>query len=434
MKTRKNVLFSFCFSVLIVAACVTASIGVLAADFSEHAVSPAISMLAEDNSMAMAGIKGKNIEFECDDFARAMNLSSVDSITITEVPSVACGELRVGDRVVQSGQVLEKSDIEQLVYEPMSVASSASFRFRVDGFAHDVPCNLYLLTSANSAPTLNTAPSVAQSVSTHKNVILYGTLPCYDADGDATCIEIVSYPENGSLILVDKSYGEYTYLPDSDFTGKDSFTYVARDMYGNYSTSQTVSLSVAKPQVSVIYNDMLDSPEYNAALTMTELGLMSGMQIGSDTYFYPDKTVSRGEFTVLAMQAIGIKEVSPCSKTVFADDADIPSNMKDYIHAAYQLGYVNGLFKDGELYFECNRAITRSEAAVLLGNILDLATPTVAPSFSDSGEIPAWAASSVYSLTSAGIMSSDGGRISPLSSITRGDAAVILTNMVNLKD
>ena len=179
---------------------------------------------------------------------------------------------------------------------------------------------------------------------------------------------------------------------------------------------------------------MLDSPEYNAALTMTELGLMSGTQIGSDTYFYPDKTVSRGEFTVLAMQAIGIKEVSTCAKTVFADDADIPSSMKDYIHAAYQLGYVNGLYRDGELYFECNRAITRSEAAVLLGNILDLATPTVTPSFSDSGDIPAWAAPSVYSLTSAGGITSDGGKISPLSSITRGDTAVILTNLLFLKE
>ena len=432
MKTKKNVLFSFCFSVLVVAACAAASISALSADFSEHTLSPAISVLAEDNSMAVAGLKGKNIKFDCDDFARALNLSSVDSITITEVPSAACGELRVGEKVVHSGQVLGKGDIERLIYEPMSVASSASFRFQVDGFAHDVPCNLYLLPATNSAPVLEVTPSVSQNVSTHKNVMLFGTLPCYDADGDATCIEIVSYPENGSLIMLDKAVGEYTYMPDEDFSGKDSFTYVARDVYGNYSSSKTVSLSVAKLQVSMIYNDLIDKPEYNAALTMTELGLMSGMQIGSDTYFYPDKAVSRGEFTVLAMQAIGIKEVSPCSKTVFADDAEIPANMKDYIHAAYQLGYVNGLYKGDELYFECNRPITRSEAAVMLGNILDLATPTVTPGFSDSSDIPAWAAPSVYSLASAGIMSSDGGKISPLSSITRGDAAVILTNIVNM--
>ena len=105
MKTKKNVLFSFCFSVLVVAACAAASISALSADFSEHTLSPAISVLAEDNSMAVAGLKGKNIKFDCDDFARALNLSSVDSITITEVPSAACGELRVGEKVVHSGQV-----------------------------------------------------------------------------------------------------------------------------------------------------------------------------------------------------------------------------------------------------------------------------------------------------------------------------------------
>ena len=246
MKTRKNVLFSFCFSVVVVAACAAASIGALAADFSEHLLSPAISLIAEDSCMAVAGIKGESIKLDCDDFARAMNLSSVDSITFTEAPSAACGELLVGERVVHSGQVLGKGDIERLVYAPMSSVSSASFRFQVDGFAHDVPCTLYLLSSKNSAPTLDVTPSAAQSVSTHKNVMLFGTLPCHDADGDPTCIEIVSYPKNGSLIMSDSRSGEYTYMPENNFSGKDSFTYVARDVYGNYSTSRTVSLSVAK--------------------------------------------------------------------------------------------------------------------------------------------------------------------------------------------
>ena len=126
MKTRKNVLFSFCFSVVVVAACAAASIGALAADFSEHLLSPAISLIAEDSCMAMASINGEGISFDSDDFARAMNLSSVDSITITEAPSAACGELRVGERVVHSGQVLGKGDIERLVYAPMSSVSSAS--------------------------------------------------------------------------------------------------------------------------------------------------------------------------------------------------------------------------------------------------------------------------------------------------------------------
>lgn len=434
MKKRKNVLFSFCFSLFIVAACTAASIGVLAADFSEKQISPAMAILAEENAMAMAGIKGGGIEFDSDDFARAINTARVDRITVTEIPSLACGELRVGEKVITAGQTLGRGEIDQLVYEPKSAVSSASFRFMADGFSYDIPCNLYLLSEVNYAPTLRDVPETSLAASTHKNTLLYGTLSCYDPDGDKTFIEVVSYPENGSLILSDRELGEYTYMPDENFSGKDSFVYVARDMYGNYSASQRVSLTVSKPQVSVVYSDMIDEPEYNAALTMTELGIMSGTQIGSDTYFYPDKTVSRGEFTVLAMQTIGIKEVTECSSTVFADDSEIPEAMKGYINTAYQLGYVNGVLREGELYFECNRAITRSEAAVMLGNILDLATPTVTPSFSDSSDIPAWAAPSLYSVTSAGIMSAGDGKISPLSAVTRADAALILANISRLED
>ena len=434
MKKRKNVLFSFCFSLFIVAACTTASIAVLAADFSNRQISPALSLLAEDNAMSMACLKGSQISFDRDDFARATNLSSVDSITLTEIPSIAHGELRVGDKVVSKGQTLTSGELNRLTYVPMSAVSSASFRFSVDGFSYDIPCNLYVLSEVNHAPTLSPSPSAALNAGTHKNILMYGVLPCYDPDGDDTHIEIVSYPKNGSLLLTDSSQGEYTYMPNKDFTGKDSFTYVARDLYGNYSASQTVSLTVTRPQTTVTYSDMAGSPEYNAALTMTELGIMSGTQIGSDSYFYPDKAVSRGEFTVLAMQSIGIKEVPDCTETVFADDDQIPSSMKGYIHTAYQLGYINGIFKDGELYFECNRSITRAEAAVLLGNILDLAVPTVKPEFSDSSDIPAWAASSVYSLESVGIMSADGTTgISPLSAVTRADAAQMLVNMMAIE-
>ena len=179
---------------------------------------------------------------------------------------------------------------------------------------------------------------------------------------------------------------------------------------------------------------MRGSPAYNAALNMLEEGIMSATQVGSDTYFHPDKTVSRGEFIVMTMQAVGIKDVTSVSQTPFADDESIPNSMKGYVSAAYRLGYINGIETEQGLCFEANRSITRAEVAVILGNILNASTPTVLPTFKDSDHIPAWATASVYSLNAIGVMNTVGGNVSPLNDLTRADAAVILSNVIRYLD
>ncbi len=397
-------------------------------------LSPALGCIAEESSMAKSALTGQSITFSADDFARAVNVSKIEKLTITSLPPVTDGELRVGSTVLSSPQTLSAASVALMTYHPASSVTSSEFRFRVDDSQYEMCCKLYMLDKQNYAPTLSTAPKTALEVSTHQNVTLFGTLPCYDPDGDETYIEIVSYPEKGVLILEDRATGAYRYLPYEGKTGKDSFCYVARDKYGNYSAGAEVSLSINKKETSVSYVDLAESPYHNAALTMTKEGIMSGTQVGSSTYFYPDKTVSRAEFTVMAMNAAGISEVLPSSQTVFADDSDISSDMKKYIATAYELGYINGAQKDGKLYFEPNREITRAEAAVMLANILDAAAPTVTPVFSDSDSIPSWAQASVYSLSSLGVLESSGGSISASAVVTRGDAAEILSNFMAVKD
>ena len=435
MKRKAHVLYSLGVSAAIITAVATGSLVSAANESETSLVSPALCVIAEDNGMAMAGLIGSSISFEKEDFSRALNVSDFDSIVITQAPAVSEGELRIGDTVVNSEQKISASSIDRMTYTASSnQATRASFRFRPEGAAYDIPCELYLLTHTNYAPTLNEVPDNFLEVSTHKNITLYGTLPCYDPDGDETRIEIVSYPSEGFLELIDKKTGEYKYTPSSGYSGKDSFVYVARDIYGNYSATKTVSLTVSKPTVSVRFDDMQDSPQYNAALTMAEAGIMGGTQVGSDVYFYPNETVSRGEFVVMTLHAIGMREVTDVSSTGFADDSEIPEYMKDYIATAAKLGYIKGVQTERGMCFEANRSITRAEAAVMLGNILDVSTPTVLPTFKDSSDIPAWAAPSVYSLNSIGVMNTTGGNISPLSVLTRGEAAQILSEVINYLD
>ncbi len=395
-------------------------------------ISPALCVIAEENSMAKAGVKGNAIIFAHDDFARAMNLARVSEITVTQVPPIADGELRLGSVVVGNGQTIRGDNLSLLSYVASNAGiATSSFRFRVGSSPVEMTCRLYLLDKANQAPTLSLVPKASLNVSTHRNVTLYGTLPCYDPEGDETIVEIVSYPSSGVLILTDRHTGEYTYLPKTGATGKDSFTYVARDRYGNYSASATVSLSVLTPSSAVSYADLQNLPCHHAALVMTEVGVMSGTQVENSLYFYPMQSVTRGEFVMMAMKSLGITEVAAADASVFADASEMPLEMRNFVATAYELGYLHGeLTSEGKLKFSPNREITRAEAAVILGNMIDAATPTVTPIFEDSEEIPAWAAPSVYSLSAMGILPVSDGSVSPLSPLTRGDTALMLHALI----
>ena len=395
-------------------------------------LSPGLQVLAQEYSMAMAGLKGSEISFAASDFARAVNRSEVDSVVITSVPPVTDGELRVGTLVLTDGQTVSGSNLSHLTYTAKSDVCTSSFRFQVEDNPTEITCNLYLLDGYNSAPALTVSTSASLPLTTYQGTPLFGMLTCTDPEGDDTRIEIVSYPTSGSLLLTDAAEGRYTYLPVSGAVGKDSFTYVARDRYGNYSAAATVELEILRPGTSAVYADLEDSPYANAALAVTEAGLMGGTQVGETLYFQPDGEVSRAEFTKLAMCALGMTQVS-YRETAFADNASIPSEYRGYVAAACELGYVKGsLRSDGAFVFEPMRAVTRSEAAVILGRMMELSAPTVTPVFDDSSEIPAWAASAIYSLHSAGILSPDGGQMEPLAQLTRGDMAVMLSRILSI--
>ena len=430
---RKRIIGSFCFLVIMLAGIFTVSTTASAANAGEPmAVSHALHVIANDSSMAMAGIKGGRITFDAEDFARAMNVSSVKSITITEAPPIADGELLIGTSVVNGNQTVSGANISLMTYSQKSDTGAASyFKFKTEDSPYEIKCELYMLDSVNHAPTLSTAPELTLDVSTHKNVKLYGTLSAYDPDGDDMKIEIVSYPKRGILTMVDAAEGRYTYAPAENFTGADSFTYVARDKYGNYSASKTVSLTVRSTAASVEYEDLVDSPYHNAALTMAEYRIMGA---GEGSLFLPDGTVSREDFLIMAMRSVGITDVAEASTTPFADTADMTDTGRAYVSAAYELGYIKGTYVGDTLCYLPNEPISRAEAAVIVANIIDAATPAVTPVFSDSADVPTFAIGAVASLNYMGILSDRSGSIMANADLTRGEAAEMLSLVIRVSD
>lgn len=403
------------------------------AQTSGEPISTAIDLLCDENFMAKSAMRGESITFTADDFARAVNLDSIESVTLTSLPPLTDGELRVGSTVLTGEHTLSASSLSLLSYHPSSAVSSSQFKFRVNGSPYEMTCRLYTLDEKNYAPTLSSLPKTATEVSTYEQVAYFGSISCYDADGDDTFIEIVSYPQKGLLIWEDNTLGTYKYIPYEDSSGKDSFVCVARDVYGNYSPAQTVSIEIRRSESSVRFVDLADSPYHSAALCLNEKSIMSGTRVGTLLYFYPERELSRAEFTMLAMNAAGITEVNEVDSTVFADDADIPENMKSFVAAAYDLGYVSGSLVDGKLCFRPTDIITRSEAAVMLSNMLGSTTPTVKPVFADSDDVPVWAESSLSTLCSLGVISQTESGIEPLAPVTRGSAAVMLANFMQVR-
>lgn len=210
-------------------------------------VSPALAVLANEYSMAKATLVGRDLLFTIDDFRRATNLSRIDSITITSIPPVTDGELRLGNKVLTGATTVSVKNLHLLTYSQSNAnINSTNFEFRVNSSPVDIPCKLYFLDEYNECPTLGLSSDASLKVNADSNSTISGTLPFHDPDKDSAFVEIVSYPKNGLLILTNKELGTYTYIPRKNFTGKEEFSYVARDIYGNYSAAATVSLTINK--------------------------------------------------------------------------------------------------------------------------------------------------------------------------------------------
>src|SRR6185436_16428701 len=143
----------------------------------------------------------------------------------------ANGTLRVLDTI---GAVLNHvtanmalSSTNELSYLPGTNFNGLdSFSFRTDDG---------MLTSSNvsiflTAVAVNDVPiAYGQSLTNAEDTVLPITLTGFDNDGPATNFAIVGFPTNGTLLGFDATNGSVNYLPNSDFYGSDTLTFVVTD-------------------------------------------------------------------------------------------------------------------------------------------------------------------------------------------------------------
>lgn len=126
-----------------------------------------------------------------------------------------------------------------LTYTPTSNFNGLdAFTFEAnDGQTNSLPASVILtVRPVNDAPVAS-----GQSVTTDEDTPATIVLTATDVDGDALTYSISSQPAHGTLSLL--SGNQFTYTPNLNYNGADSFSFVANDGTTN-SSAATVSITV----------------------------------------------------------------------------------------------------------------------------------------------------------------------------------------------
>lgn len=393
------------------------------------------SVLAKDVSLIKTGLIGEAMTFSDTDFKTALGISTFKKITVLSLPSSDEGTLTLDNESVKVGQQIKRRNITGLTFTPKdSSVTESSFSFCVSaGSEETVVCTMKFISRVNYAPKIVSSAENSLNVTTQKGISVYGTFKAEDPEGDDIDYIIVSAPKYGAIAITDLESGEFKYTPSGDFCGNDSFVFVVRDEYGNFSQVQKVSIRIIERMSEVVFVDMKDSKDYNAAVAMSAMGIMSGEIVGDDTYFAPDGSVSRAEFVAMAMKSLSIRADSTLESTFFDDNDEIPKSLVGYVATAARCGIVNGSFENGELKFRPNDPITHYEAAIVMANLINTrAESEVFSAISGIESVPVWARAQVGAMYTSGIFSTLE-NIEMNESITRENAAKYLYKLCNLK-
>ncbi len=377
------------------------------------------------------GLASDVISFSPEDF-RVEGNAALRSIVVTSLPDPSAGMLTIGNQAVPQGSEVAVAALDGLRFTPLAtpMLSATSFTFSPlfdNGAAgEDVTVGLYLLASANEAP-------VAENLSlcTYKNVEIQGTFAGVDPEGDLLTFQLISKPARGAVTQEADGSAQFTYTPYENKTGKDAFTYVAVDAVGNTSAPATVSIKIEKQKTKICYSDMTGVEGHRDAVRLAEAGLLIGEQMGNEYLFHPEQTVSRAQFTALAMATAGLEVMTEASMTGFADDDVMAAWAKPYVSSALRSGVVQGsLDQEGRVVFQAGAPITAAEAAVLLNRTLRVTD--VSETFVPSGmDTPPWCAQAVANLNSCNALPASAVLSEPL---TRSQAAVMLSAALDVME
>lgn len=342
-----------------------------------------------------------------------------DGIFVTAVPDDGLARIRLGSRTIRVGDVLAVSSLESLRLQPVDPAGKeATLCYQpIHGACLGAPTRLTVRIRSGK----NEAPIASDSeFETYKNIPNDGKLKGSDPENAALIFRLEQPPKRGTVSL--KEDGSFTYTPNKNKVGQDSFTFTVTDEAGNTSQPAAVKIQILKPTEAKEFADMENSSDCFEAMWLTEAGLSSGRNISGLHCFCPEDAVSRGEFLLMVMKLSGVEALEEQSVSCFADCQE--SWMQTHLSSAMAGGLITGEGSTEGLVFRPNDPVTKQEAAVMLQNMLRLPVPAAAYDC----DCNAWSCEAVTALSAAGLsVESDD------AALTRTEAAKLLYEASKLR-
>ncbi|MBE7019858.1 MAG: hypothetical protein E7411_00285 [Ruminococcaceae bacterium] len=162
----------------------------------------------------------------------------------------------------------------------------------------------------------------------------------------------------------------------------------------------------------------------DAINNLASKGIVNGV---SDSSFNPGGEVKREEFVKMI-------DTLYTANAEVSEFTDVNQNewYAPFINKSVSAGIVKGM---SDTVFGLGKGVTREDMAVMILRALKLEANTSGDAFSDDSEISSYAKEAVYILRSKGIISGTGnGNFEPKRIMTRAEAAVLINNILNIKD
>lgn len=148
--------------------------------------------------------------------------------------------------------------------------------------------------------------------------------------------------------------------------------------------------------------------------------------------FTPDKAVTRAEFAVMIVKALGLKG------SQFADnfsDVGKDNPYYSYIYTAYKYGIITG-YTNGK--FGPNDLITREQSMTMISKAMKIAgintqlidTDNLNKYFADSGNISKWAREGAAISVNGGLFVGNKGMLNPKNNVTRAESATVIIKLL----
>ncbi|MBQ2753961.1 MAG: S-layer homology domain-containing protein [Clostridia bacterium] len=189
-----------------------------------------------------------------------------------------------------------------------------------------------------------------------------------------------------------------------------------------------VSVNASKTS-KFAYVDMTNHWAEESAVTLAEKDIYVGTKINDNYYFNPDETLTRTEFLIMLVSALGL-ETKTDVKVPFEDFDLVPEYAKNYILTAYSEGLIDGNLEYGKLYLRPYDVLTRIEIIKIIDKVIKCDSDEKAK-YNDMYLVPKWGEQAVSNLTKAGILKGyEDGTVRPYVKINRATASEFILKTV----